>query len=75
MKRRNFLAMLGALCLAPFLPEETHKIVLFPHQRKVLQDLYLSPEALEDIRKWGVDQIDKQTRKEIYACGGVTRWI
>tara|TARA_R110000744_G_scaffold244672_1_gene361493 strand:- start:642 stop:1652 length:1011 start_codon:yes stop_codon:yes gene_type:complete len=31
-----------------------------------LTDLYLSPEALEDIRNWGVDQVDEVTRREIY---------
>jgi hypothetical protein len=31
-----------------------------------LTDLFLSPEAVEDIRNWGVDQIDEVTRREIY---------
>jgi hypothetical protein len=31
-----------------------------------LTDLYLSVEGLEDIRNWGVDQADEQTRREIY---------
>jgi hypothetical protein len=31
-----------------------------------LTDLYLSPEAIEDVRNWGVDQIDETTRREIY---------
>jgi hypothetical protein len=31
-----------------------------------LTDLYLSPEALEDIRNWGIDQVDEVTRREIY---------
>jgi len=31
-----------------------------------LTDVYLSPEALEDIRNWGVDQVDEVTRREIY---------
>ena len=34
-----------------------------------LTDLYLSPEALEDIRNWGVDQVDEITRREIYQAG------
>ena len=33
-----------------------------------LTDLYLSPEALEDIRNWGLDQIDEVTRREIYSA-------
>jgi hypothetical protein len=35
----------------------------------VLTDIFLSPEAIEDIRNWGVDQIDEVTRREIYTAG------
>ena len=40
-----------------------------------LTDLYVSPEALEDIRNWGLDQVDEVTRREIYtaADGSVNR--
>lgn len=31
-----------------------------------LTDLYLSPEAIEDVRNWGIDQIDETTRRAIY---------
>jgi len=34
--------------------------------RGQLTDLYLSPEGLEDIRNWNVDQADESTRREIY---------
>ena len=34
--------------------------------RSTLTDLYISQEGLEDIRNWGVDQIDEVTRREIY---------
>jgi hypothetical protein len=34
--------------------------------RGKLTDLYVSPEAIEDIRNWGVDQVDEVTRREIY---------
>jgi len=34
-----------------------------------LTDLYVSPEALEDIRSWGLDQIDDTSRREIYTAG------
>tara|TARA_R110000751_G_scaffold154465_3_gene259475 strand:- start:322 stop:1323 length:1002 start_codon:yes stop_codon:yes gene_type:complete len=34
--------------------------------RSRLTDLYLSPEGIEDVRNWGVDQIDEVTRREIY---------
>jgi len=30
-----------------------------------LTDMYVSPEALEDIRNWGLDQVDEVTRREI----------
>lgn len=34
--------------------------------RRRLTDVLLSPEAMEDIRNWGVDQVDEMTRREIY---------
>ena len=37
--------------------------------RGKLTDVYLSPEALEDIRNWGIDQVDEITRREIYQAG------
>lgn len=43
--------------------------------RSMLTDMYMSPEGLEDIRNWGVDQLDEVTRREIYvaADGGISR--
>lgn len=43
--------------------------------RGLLTDLYVSPEAMEDIRNWGIDQVDEITRREIYtaADGSVNR--
>jgi len=43
--------------------------------RGMLTDLYVSPEAMEDIRNWGVDQVDEITRREIYtaADGSINR--
>ena len=38
-------------------------------RRGSLSDGYLSPEALEDSRNWGLDQIDEVTRREIYLAG------
>ena len=45
------------------------------NNRGQLTDLYVSPEAMEDIRNWGVDQVDEVTRREIYtaADGSVNR--
>jgi hypothetical protein len=43
--------------------------------RRTLTDLYISPEGVEDIRDWGVDQVDETTRREIYvaADGSINR--
>jgi hypothetical protein len=43
--------------------------------RGMLTDLYVSPEAMEDIRNWGLDQVDEVTRREIYtaADGSINR--
>lgn len=37
--------------------------------RGQLTDIFLSPEAIEDIRNWGIDQVDEMTRREIYLAG------
>ena len=37
--------------------------------RRKLTDLFTSPENIEDIRNWGIDQIDEITRREIYTMG------
>lgn len=34
-----------------------------------LTDLYISPEALEDIREWDSDEVDDLTRREIFTAG------
>lgn len=34
--------------------------------RGQLTDIFISPEGIEDIRNWGVDQIDEVTRREIF---------
>lgn len=35
-----------------------------------LTDVYLSPEALEDMRSWDLTQVDDATRREIYLSSG-----
>ena len=40
--------------------------------RGVLTDVYQSPEGLEDIRNWGLDQVDEFTRREIYTAADGT---
>ena len=42
------------------------------NNRGMLTDLYVSPEAMEDIRNWGVDQVDEVTRREIYVAADGT---
>lgn len=44
-------------------------------RRAKLTDLFMSPEGLEDIRNWGLDQVDELTRREIFlaADGTITR--
>jgi hypothetical protein len=42
------------------------------NNRGMLTDLYVSPEAMEDIRNWGVDQVDEITRREIYVAADGT---
>ena len=42
------------------------------NNRAKLTDLYVSPEAMEDIRNWGIDQIDEITRREIYTAADGT---
>ena len=41
-------------------------------RRSKLTDIFLSPEAIEDIRNWGIDQVDDQTRREIYVAADGT---
>jgi hypothetical protein len=38
--------------------------------RGKLTDLYMSPEAMEDIRNWNVDQVDPVTRRNIFVAPG-----
>jgi hypothetical protein len=42
------------------------------NNRGLLTDLYVSPEAMEDIRNWGIDQVDEVTRREIYTAADGT---
>ena len=38
------------------------------NNRGQLTDLYVSPESMEDLRNWGIDQVDEVTRREIYVA-------
>lgn len=35
-------------------------------RQSALTDMFLSPESIEDVRNWGLDQVDDTTRREIY---------
>ena len=37
--------------------------------RRKLTDVIMSPECVEGIRNWGIDQVDELTRREIYVAG------
>ncbi len=43
--------------------------------RGKLTHLFVSPESMEDIRNWGIDQVDEVTRREIYVAddGGFSK--
>ena len=79
MKRRNFLKLLASVPLVvaafidykseaqqsePSKPPEpmTGNVAFTPFE---LQELYCSPEAMEDIKNWGVDEVDEKTQKEM----------
>ena len=38
-------------------------------KRGKLTDVFFSPEGMEDIRNWGLDQLDDVTRREVYLAG------
>lgn len=40
--------------------------------RGKLTDVFFSPESMEDIRQWGIDQVDEFTRREIYTAADGT---
>jgi len=43
--------------------------------RRILTDLFTSPEAIEDMRNWGIDIVDEITRRELYTAqdGSINR--
>jgi hypothetical protein len=69
MLRRQFLkaglaALLTPLAIKPAAPP--------PPKLRPVSDLYISPEALADIRAWTVADVDPQTRREIFMADGPT---
>lgn len=40
------------------------------NSRGKLTDIFMSPEGVEDIRNWNVDQVDEVTRREIFVAEG-----
>lgn len=70
MLRRNFLKFLGLAPIVGLIPISTPTIneeVLVEALKTPLRDCYFSQKMLEDIRNWGIDQVDETTRREIYA--------
>lgn len=72
LNRRQLLkGLFGGIVAVPLLPllDLTSPTFIAPLSHKFdYTDLYISPEALEDMRNWSIDHIDKVTRKEIYSC-------
>ena len=74
MKRRDFLkAVAGALYVA-VVPNVGLPEPILPKPNK-LHDIYISKDALEDIRKWGIYQIDDEMREAIYYNGCTKRMV
>lgn len=75
MNRRS---LLKSIFLLPFTPtlfkHDINPCCQIPIQVRDVKtgfrydDIYISPEALEYMRNWGVDQIDETTQKEIFLC-------
>ena len=38
-------------------------------KRGSLTDIFMSPEGVEDMRNWGIDQLDEVSRREVYVAG------
>jgi hypothetical protein len=76
MNRRGFLGYLAAIAgttVAPLPVVDTVPVKLLPAivpvKYSILTELYMSHQAMEDIRNWSVYQTDEVTRKEIYTGG------
>jgi hypothetical protein len=70
MNRRNFLGLIGAALGATLLPKKDRapkRVVYGRLQNR--KNLCLSQEAYDDMRRWNVDSVDEQTRRDIFnAC-------
>ena len=55
--RRGFFATVGAIASAAVLPKRATKSFKRDTTGFNYDDLYISPEAMEDVRNWNVDQI------------------
>lgn len=45
-------------------------IVKMKRAKRVLTDVYVSPEDMADVREWGESEVDPVTRREIFVAGG-----
>lgn len=46
-------------------------MIRMKRNRRMLTDLYVSPEDMGDIREWSDSQVDEQTRREIFVGSGM----
>lgn len=69
MYRRDFLSLFALSLIPKQIINIIHPLSLpgesVIYSRK-LHYLYISPEALNDIRNWNVKYVDEVTRKELY---------
>jgi hypothetical protein len=81
MTRRKFLGGLAAAAATDLLPPGEKPLVRYVDHRfrppppgvLGVSRPYLSPEALADVRAWMVDELDEETRREIFQCGWADR--
>lgn len=79
LTRRKILKLFALAPVALTVPLPTPKKVLLSPGYVIYnagrKKLYFSQAALDDIRGWGVNEIDEATRREIYGCGDIERTI
>jgi len=75
LTRRKILKLFTLAPVALSIPLPTTEKVLFPPGHIVYdtsKNIYCSQELLDDMRAWGVDEIDRETR-ELYMRGDIKR--
>lgn len=67
MIRRKFLQFIGLLPIIKQ-PSPTPQFIVHNNFGK-LSDIHISNDDLKGIKRWRINQIDEQTRREIYSGG------